>query len=500
MTPRISVIAAVTVIVAGVLSALIPTAVASASPVRANEPVVGIAATPDGSGYWLVASDGGVFSYGDAHFYGSAGAIRLNAPIVGMAVTRGGDGYWLVASDGGIFSYGDADFYGSTGSLRLNKPIVGMAATPDGDGYWLVASDGGIFTYGDADFHGSTGSTALNAPIVGMAATPHGEGYWLVASDGGVFAYGDADFYGSAGAMALNAPIVGMAATPHRDGYWLVASDGGVFAYGDAHFDGSAGINSLNRRTVGLSRTPDGSGYWLVSSDGGVSTFGNAAYDGAMPDVVALYGDSLSYQAAPYFHYLASAAGAESLLRAYGGWAICDDLATMASDAAMLHPNVAVIQFSGNAATPCMNGLSMGSAAYFQKYQTDAQAAIDIFRSHGIPVLLIGSPLVASADRSANVSFINQIYRSLASANPGTNFVDAGQAVLANGLFTWTLPCLPFEPCTGPSSLNVVRSPDGVHFCPDGKSTNEGWYNFCDEYASGAFRFAAAMVGPALDY
>ena len=75
-----------------------------------------------------------------------------------MAATPDGHGYWLVASDGGIFTFGDAHFYGSTGDIHLNKPIVGMAATPDGKGYWLVASDGGIFTFGDADFYGSTGS------------------------------------------------------------------------------------------------------------------------------------------------------------------------------------------------------------------------------------------------------------------------------------------------------------------------------------------------------
>jgi len=72
-----------------------------------------------------------------------------------------------VASDGGIFAYGDAVFYGSTGSIHLNKPIVGMAATPDGLGYSLVASDGGIFAYGDASFLGSMGGTPLNQSIVG---------------------------------------------------------------------------------------------------------------------------------------------------------------------------------------------------------------------------------------------------------------------------------------------------------------------------------------------
>ena len=111
-----------------------------------------------------------------------------------------GTGYWLAASDGGIFSEGGAPFEGSTGGIVLNKPIVGVSATPDGNGYWLVASDGGVFNYGDAGFEGSAGGLALNKPIVGIAATPDGKGYWLVASDGGVFDYGDAAFYGSAGA------------------------------------------------------------------------------------------------------------------------------------------------------------------------------------------------------------------------------------------------------------------------------------------------------------
>ena len=84
-----------------------------------------------------------------------------------MASTPDGGGYWLVASDGGIFSFGDAAFLGSTGGMRLNQPIVGMASTPEGSGYWLTASDGGIFSYGDARFFGSSGLSL--APIVGMA-------------------------------------------------------------------------------------------------------------------------------------------------------------------------------------------------------------------------------------------------------------------------------------------------------------------------------------------
>ena len=77
-----------------------------------------------------------------------------------------------MASDGGIFTFGDAGFFGSQGGKALNKPIVGIAATPDGKGYWEVASDGGIFTFGDAAFSGSLGAVALNAPIVGIATSP----------------------------------------------------------------------------------------------------------------------------------------------------------------------------------------------------------------------------------------------------------------------------------------------------------------------------------------
>ena len=231
---------------------------------NANAPVVGLAATPDGGGYWLVAADGGIFSYGDAGFFGSAGSLHLNAPIVGMAATPDGGGYWLVAADGGIFSYGDAGFFGSAGSLHLNAPIVGMAATPDGGGYWLVAADGGIFSYGDAGFFGSAGSLHLNAPIVGMAATPDGGGYWLVAADGGIFSYGDAGFFGSAGSLVLNAPVTGVAATRDGGGYWLVARDGGVFTYGDAGYFGSLGGTTLPGPVVGVAAAGPQAGYFLA--------------------------------------------------------------------------------------------------------------------------------------------------------------------------------------------------------------------------------------------
>jgi photosystem II stability/assembly factor-like uncharacterized protein len=97
-------------------------------------------------------TDGDVAIYylahsGTAQFYGSMGGKPLNQNIVGMASTPDGKGYWEVASDGGLFAFGDAAFYGSMGGQPLNKPIVGMAATPTAGGYWEVASDGGLFAF-----------------------------------------------------------------------------------------------------------------------------------------------------------------------------------------------------------------------------------------------------------------------------------------------------------------------------------------------------------------
>jgi hypothetical protein len=236
-------------------------------------------------GYWLTASDGGVFTFGDAAFHGSLGAVRLNAPIVGMARTPSGRGYWLVGSDGGVFSFGDARFFGSTGDIRLNQPVVGIAPTPTGLGYWLVARDGGVFSFGDARFHGSLGAVHLNAPIVTAAATPTGSGYWLIGSDGGVFAFGTAPFRGSTGGIHLSQPITGMAATPTGQGYWLVARDGGVFSFGNAAFHGSLGGVALNAPIVAMARPPSGTGYWLFGADGGVFTFGRAMFEGSLGGV-----------------------------------------------------------------------------------------------------------------------------------------------------------------------------------------------------------------------
>ncbi|HET6793645.1 MAG TPA: hypothetical protein VFH45_04340 [Acidimicrobiales bacterium] len=119
-------------------------------------------------------------------------------------------GYRLAGADGGVFTYGDAGFFGSAGALHLAQPVVGMAPTPDGRGYWLVACDGGVFTYGDAGFFGSAGGAGSGAEVVGMVPASDGRGYRLARTDGSVAGFGS-DAGGGAQARALAAPIVDIA-------------------------------------------------------------------------------------------------------------------------------------------------------------------------------------------------------------------------------------------------------------------------------------------------
>ncbi|MHB8437684.1 MAG: hypothetical protein ACYDD4_00770, partial [Acidimicrobiales bacterium] len=60
--------------------------------------------------------------------------IKPGAPIVGIAPTANGQGYWLVGADGGVFAFGDAVFDGSLPGMGIKPgaPIVGIAPTVNG--------------------------------------------------------------------------------------------------------------------------------------------------------------------------------------------------------------------------------------------------------------------------------------------------------------------------------------------------------------------------------
>jgi hypothetical protein len=136
-----------------------------------DRPIVGMAATPDGRGYWLVAADGGIFTFGDAGFYGSLGGLTPQR-------SRGGHGGH--ARRPGLLAGGRRrrrlrlrrrPVLRLHGGPVLNRPVVGMATTPDGLGYWLVASDGGhLHSAVTPPSVAPRVGTQLNQPAVGMAS------------------------------------------------------------------------------------------------------------------------------------------------------------------------------------------------------------------------------------------------------------------------------------------------------------------------------------------
>ena len=248
----------------------------------------------------LTGSSGSVSVTGSA--FAAALNLKSNWFSLGNQSSGGTGGYWIDDTKGGVYSFGDATFYGSTGNLVLNKPIVGMASTPDGGGYWLVASDGGVFSFGDANFYGSTGNLVLNKPIVGMVPAADGHGYWLVASDGGIFTFGDAVFSGSLGATPPASPVVAMAPSAAGGGYWMLEANGTVQAFGGAPSVApgadSPAISSANSPMTSIIASVDGQGYEVVDRTGQVYSFGDAPYFGDVASTIAGYSGSVVGMAA----------------------------------------------------------------------------------------------------------------------------------------------------------------------------------------------------------
>jgi hypothetical protein len=147
---------------------------------------------------------------------------------------------------------------------------------------------------------------------------------------------------------------------------------------------------------------------------------------------VAFFGDSLSFEAKPYFTELVSATGQTVLsYDSVGGTAICDWLPKMSEVEATHHPIAVELQFSGNALTPCMEGFTAGQT-YYDKYRADTEAAIKIFVPAGAHVYLIGAPITKSQQSDPNWDQLNTQYAEIAAADPlHVTYVDAGAAVEA---------------------------------------------------------------------
>lgn len=225
--------------------------------------------------------------------------------------------------------------------------------------------------------------------------------------------------------------------------------------------------------------------------------------------VVVLYGDSLAWEARHVFEHTLADEPVEVVTRTFGGTAICDWLDEMADDAATLRPGLVILEFVGNNYTPCMqdaSGAPVVGQALVDRYGDDAAAAVATFASADTEVVFAGAPISqpATATLDLHLAPLNAVYEELARELDGVGYTDAGAAVLDDGTWTATLPCLRIEPCAdgdGESGAghNVVRAPDGLHFCPANEDAPRGVTGDCPVWSSGAFRFGAALAEPVLD-
>ena len=119
-----------------------------------------------------MASDGGVWAFGDARFLGSTGGATASK-VVDITPTKGAKGYWLTTAGGSVLPFGDAEWEGGSDKIGFCEPpgIVGLTPTSSGKGYWLQAADGNVFAFGDAVDHGSPKRLGVaTRPAVALAA------------------------------------------------------------------------------------------------------------------------------------------------------------------------------------------------------------------------------------------------------------------------------------------------------------------------------------------
>ena len=208
-------------------------------------PVVGMSATYDHKGYYLVGADGGVFAFGDAQYDGGLnggskyGKITYPGNVIGIAAYKGG-GYWIMTSTGATYAFGNAP---SLGNATGSTGIVSINSSPDGKGYYAISETNQGYNFDDDTSCGnSTYAPSANDYSV-QAITINNGGCVMVDAAGNVIE--STNYTLTYGQMGVNtttggsfaSPVVGAASTGDQKGYWMVEANGHVYSYGDAVYN-----------------------------------------------------------------------------------------------------------------------------------------------------------------------------------------------------------------------------------------------------------------------
>lgn len=224
---------------------------------------------------------------------------------------------------------------------------------------------------------------------------------------------------------------------------------------------------------------------------------------------VEFYGDSIGYQAAPYINYFLDTTGkVTSRTRVFPATSLCDWLPEIRreldpANRSSFHPQALVLQFTGVALYACMkdaHGVPLAGQAIINKYIADSRTAIQLAERARVPIYFVSPPIYREdASRYVDTTPLGNMYATLPTLYPGglVRYIDAAAAVEYYGHYTDTLPCLPFEHCTGhwPDGRRtvIVRESDGRHFCP----VPEIFFD-CPVPMPGAQRYAGAITSRVL--
>lgn len=218
------------------------------------------------------------------------------------------------------------------------------------------------------------------------------------------------------------------------------------------------------------------------------------------PIRVAVYTDSLGFEARGVVIVKLAAAGLDVRYSGRPGTAPCDWTTPdhMGADAAWA-PDVVVLEFSGNNATPCTVGPAgpLTGTALVDSYARSADEVMRYFPSARVFFASFPVRRARFVSGDPTDTELNALWASMPRRYRNARFVDAAPAVLDDGRYADTLPCRPGEPSCGvgaPPGRVKVRNDDGLHFCP--VKIVGPWV--CNAYSPGAVRYGSALADDVL--
>ncbi|MHB8378614.1 MAG: hypothetical protein ACYDB2_01690 [Acidimicrobiales bacterium] len=247
------------------------------APTATGAAVVGVVATTDGKGYYVLRANGAVDAYG-VPSYGSfaTGSLPTGVTATGIALDSASGGYWVVTSNGTVKGF-NAPYHGETllppGGWGQHPAAVAIASAPDGSGYYVLRANGAVYAYG-AKGHGSLAGHLFHrtiAPVVAvaLAVDPTTGGYWIATSTGRVANF-DAPTFGpslvDAHAKYGGVPTSALAATANGLGYYVLQSNGAIEAYGATPHGSVAATSDLPTGAFAsaMSVDPKTGGYYVA--------------------------------------------------------------------------------------------------------------------------------------------------------------------------------------------------------------------------------------------